>query len=596
MAKDYTKSLLILVAFISFLTFVVLIFAGGTTGQASKVFNTKEQVLRDDTRTEGGGKNCFSLNQNFFYGTDNLTIKRNTWGNNTGCFELMEDVQFNYKIILDSSEGEFIFKGANNSTKTISTMSGIKVPIGIEINDPSNEITVEYIKISNRSNFPFLITNGAKANLNHTQSYGSNTGVRVIDNACVNINNSTHKYHSTGYYIQPSNICKSIINNSVGGGSIALNIKSDSYMSNEGVEITGFTATGSIGIRIEDTPNVNLSNVTINDITQKGIYGIDSKITLSDSTITGNGSNEYGIHFINSGNKPQRAQLDIKNVTVSNNNQGVELFWVAGNIDNLTSKDNFSGLKISDPITSGALIFLSVKNTKIINNSSTGIYFNGVKRTQIIFDKLFVNNNEANGIFVNTVITNFELKNSVISNNSSNGIAFNLTEPNNSFLINNVNLLNNGINGLDYYSTDVSNDSKKFTNIVSKNNVNDGFKLNGKSLIEKSIAQNNSRNGFTFQSFSKGQNITSEGNGRNGVEVIGLNAEISEGVISCNNAKIISSAKDIFGNNSSANNLTGDFYYDSMAGNSTVNQIGFCSEIIKIIDEISAPTNPIHLD
>jgi hypothetical protein len=521
------------------------------TGDATKIIekqNDQIENLLGDLKDSGKEvKNCFILPPSEFVGQNNITLYADSYNNNTGCFEISDDIFFNNTIILDASKGPFTLRGAGSGIN-YSTLNNILVDIpAIEFKNSNNSMDViklEKINIFNRSGISVNIANKSIVNINKVTTTENDIGFNFHADSCAHIYNSTVSNSDTGYYVISSSKCSNkIMNSSSENNSSGITILGDDNLKQ--IELNGFIVkNNTIGLSIFNAKNVLVKNSYFENNIQKGMFL--SNIT-SDSVI-------------------------IEKSEINNSEIGLELFNSKPYMNYLKVSDNLTGIKADYtnsyyPFNGSGVL----ENSQVFNNLNTGIDITYVLKDT---DMFYLNNVTVYNNGVGISADNIKLKNSNVSYNTTTGL---LLKDGAKFLIENCNFSNNQ-KGVVYFSNSNVFSDNKISGSRALRNSQVGFDLTGVGTIENSVANNNSSDGFVLSEGFIGKNLVASYNGRYGIHVKN-SSELRVGAIACNNKINQPNAADIFGNGTLHSNLTGDFYYDTLIGNASITQVDFCKNV-----------------
>ena len=257
------------------------------------------------------------------------------------------------------------------------------------------------------------------------------------------------------------------------------------------------------GIRVYNSKNVTISNVTLTSNTQFGINIDKSSVTLNNSNTSSNG--DKGIRIVNNSN------VTIKNVnSESNSDDGIYINKSNVNISDFKSQKNkTNGANVENStvvISNSTLNNNTDKGIRIITNSNATLNSvsasnnNGGIRlidSKLVADKITVLNNNDDGIYVKN--SNFNISNSEIGKNKTNGININDATAE----VKNIKSYENGAAGVRVYnSTTKINDSSLYNNKEHGVSVSNGANL---TIRNSKIYNNNwcgiSSNGTNTKSY-----------------------------------------------------------------------------------------------
>jgi PGF-pre-PGF domain-containing protein len=308
---------------------------------------------------------------------------------------------------------------------------------------------------------------GASSSLLYSETTSSQGNITVIENYPVHNINKSKDYSTiqsaiddarsgdeihvdSGIYYETVNVTERLILRGIGMPVVnAKGSGSAITISNNGVILEGFTATGSspypkAGIKVTSNNNMLISNnVSNNDY---GIYLVDS----NNNILTGNNvySNIYdGIYLERSNNN------NLSDNKASNNEFGICLYHSSNNnfIDNIANSNNQEGINLYDS-----------HNNKLTGNNVNSNFNYGIYLLDSINNNLTgnnVNSNEDRGVYLENSTDNM-LYNNIISDN---GFGIDLFSSSNNTLTGN-NISNNNDYGI---SVSGSNQNWIYNNIFN---------------------------------------------------------------------------------------------------------------------------------
>ena len=308
------------------------------------------------------------------------------------------------------------------------------------------------------------------------------------------------------------------------GGNYAVNLTSKSYVRIEGLKLQNATL-GQILIYNNSVSNIEIDSVTTSG-GNRGIYLLNDmdNITISNSTLTNHTSDAISVEGVQS-------NLTFTNVTTTDTVRGI---YLSGTLSTVAiNSSTFSGLS-----SYGIEINLNQTVTNLdindshFDNDSMGIYSRGTIAGMTIDDSFF-NSNSASGITLvagaGMTVEDVTINNTEIDDNSSTGINFAGTSGSHS----NVSILNSTIsnnNGYGFYVTNTI-DNVDITDTTANGNGGDGIYFymdTGTAATDidiiDTVANSNGGNGFSFHGVGLSDDavltrVTASNNDNDGINI-----------------------------------------------------------------------------